>query len=100
MPSFSLCSLQVLYHLFIGVDLIYLYDNEDAPTYHRMFSCNPRVKVIPFPWLPGADHGVQVRRKPIHDSSFFGGGGGVESRRLSGHCRVVWVGACAAIPST
>jgi hypothetical protein len=35
----------VMYHLFIGVDLIYLYDNEDEPTYHRMFTCNPRVKV-------------------------------------------------------
>ncbi len=35
----------VLYHLFIGVDLIYLYDNEDEPTYHTMFRCNPRVKV-------------------------------------------------------
>ncbi len=36
----------VLYHLFIGVDLIYLYDNEVEPTYHRMFKCNPRVHVI------------------------------------------------------
>ncbi len=35
----------VLYHLFIGVDLIYLYDNEREPTYSRMFACNPRVKV-------------------------------------------------------
>ena len=35
----------VQYHLFIGVDLIYLYDNEDEPTYHAMFRCNPRVKV-------------------------------------------------------
>ncbi len=35
----------VLYHLFIGVELIYLYDNEDEPTYHTMFRCNPRVKV-------------------------------------------------------
>ena len=39
----------VLYHLFIGVDIIYLYDNEDVPTYHRLFECNPRVKVIHFP---------------------------------------------------
>jgi hypothetical protein len=31
------------------VDLIYLYDNEDVPTYHRLFQCNPRVKVTHFP---------------------------------------------------
>ncbi len=37
-----------MYHLFIGVDLIYLYDNEDTLTYTRLFVCNPRVKVIHF----------------------------------------------------
>ncbi len=44
----------VLYHLFIGVQLIYLYDNEDVPTYHRMFQCNPRVQV----------RGVVLQRAP------------------------------------
>ncbi len=50
---------QVLYHLFIGVDLIYIYDNEDTPTYHRLFPCNPRVKVIHFPNV-AAQYGMQV----------------------------------------
>jgi hypothetical protein len=60
LPRFRcLRSVQVLYHLFIGVDMIYLYDNEDEPTYHRLFSCNPRVRVIHFPNRPGA-HGIQV----------------------------------------
>lgn len=49
----------VLYHLFIGVDIIYLYDNEDVPTYHRLFECNPRVKVIHFPNV-AADKGIQL----------------------------------------
>jgi hypothetical protein len=50
----------VMYHLFIGVDLIYLYDNEDTPTYHRMFACNPRVVVMHFPWTPGMPYGVHM----------------------------------------
>jgi hypothetical protein len=49
----------VLYHLFIGVDLIYLYDNEDEPTYHRLFGCNPRVRVVPFP-NTRAEFGMQT----------------------------------------
>ena len=49
----------VLYHLFIGVDLIYLYDNEDEPVYHRMFRCNPRVHVVPFPNTK-APYGMQT----------------------------------------
>jgi hypothetical protein len=28
-------AVQVLHHLFLGVDLIYLYDDEDEPTYHK-----------------------------------------------------------------
>ena len=59
----------VLYHLFIGVDIIYLYDNEDVPTYHRLFECNPRVKVIHFPngrgpWLRRASYALHNTRRP------------------------------------
>ncbi len=52
----------VLYHLFLGVDLIYLYDNEDKPTYQALFRCNPRVNVIPFPPQQGApyDSGIMA----------------------------------------
>ena len=38
----------VLYHLHIGVDIIYIYDNEEVPTYGALFEGNPRVVVIPF----------------------------------------------------
>jgi hypothetical protein len=38
----------VLYHLHIGVDFIYIYDNEEVPTYGAMFLGNPRVLVIPY----------------------------------------------------
>ena len=44
----------VMYHLFIGVDVIYIYDNEDEPTYRHLFPCNPRVKVVHFPWTPAS----------------------------------------------
>ena len=50
----------VMYHLFLGVDLIYLYDNEATPTYHLMFACNPRVRVIYFPTTPRYTTGVQL----------------------------------------
>jgi hypothetical protein len=36
----------VTYHLHIGVDAIYIYDNEDVPTYHLLFPHEPRVTVI------------------------------------------------------
>lgn len=42
----------VMYHLFIGVDIIYIYDNENHPTYGHLFPCNPRVRVVYFPWTP------------------------------------------------
>jgi hypothetical protein len=35
-----------LYHLALGVDTIYIYDNEDLPTYHLMFARHPQVVVI------------------------------------------------------
>ena len=38
-----------MFHLSIGVGRIYIYDNEDTPTYHLFFphkSRNPRVVVI------------------------------------------------------
>ena len=35
------------HHLSIGIDAIYIYDNEDVPTYHRMNL--PKVNVIHFP---------------------------------------------------
>ncbi len=35
-----------------GVDIIYIYDNEETPTYHKLFMCNPRVVVMHFPWQP------------------------------------------------
>ena len=60
----------VLYHLFIGVDLIYLYDNEDELTYHRMFACNPRVMVIPFPHQPGHRGGIQIMAQEHLMSNF------------------------------
>lgn len=52
----------VLYHLFIGVDMIYLFDNEDEPTYHMMFECNPRVLVVHYPWdkLTYPERGAQL----------------------------------------
>jgi hypothetical protein len=52
----------VLYHLFIGVDMIYVYDNEEEPTYHAMFECNPRVHVMHYPWSARShpDRGVQI----------------------------------------
>ena len=36
----------VLYHLHVGVDFIYVYDNEDEPTYHEFFDGEPRVVVV------------------------------------------------------
>ena len=36
----------VLYHLALGVDSIYIYDNEDLPTYHLLFPLHPQVVVI------------------------------------------------------
>ncbi len=36
----------VLYHLALGVDTIYIYDNEDEPTYHLLFAQQPQVVVI------------------------------------------------------
>ncbi len=41
----------VQYHLSIGVDLIYIYDNDNVPTYGHMFPCHPRVKVVFVPWM-------------------------------------------------
>lgn len=35
-----------LYHLALGVDKIYIYDNEDLPTYHLLFPLHPQVVVI------------------------------------------------------
>jgi hypothetical protein len=62
----------VLYHLFIGVDLIYLFDNEDEPTYHRMFHCNPRVKVIYFPNKPTYSTGIQIMAQRYFMEHFNG----------------------------
>ena len=39
-----------MYHLFIGVSRIYVFDNNDEPTYEAMFARNERVTVIHFPW--------------------------------------------------
>ncbi len=36
----------VLYHLALGVDVVYIYDIEDVPTYHLLFSQHPQVVVI------------------------------------------------------
>jgi hypothetical protein len=36
----------VLYHLALGVDTIYIYDNEDLPMYHLLFAHHPQVVVI------------------------------------------------------
>ena len=52
----------MLYHLFIGVQKIYLYDNEDSPTLYRMFQCNPRVEVrVPPNGVPSLSLTLQVR---------------------------------------
>jgi hypothetical protein len=34
-PGLAAACCQVLHHLYLGVDLIYLYDDEEKPTYHR-----------------------------------------------------------------
>ena len=36
-----------------------MFDNEDEPTYHRMFACNPRVRVQHFPMLASYTTGIQ-----------------------------------------
>ena len=39
----------VKYHLFLGFEMIYLYDNEDQPTYDKLLSNYDKVKVIHIP---------------------------------------------------
>jgi hypothetical protein len=54
----------VQYHLSIGVDLVYIYDNENHPTYAAMFPCHPRVRVVFFPWS-SENAGVVFKVRPL-----------------------------------
>ena len=53
-----------MYHLFIGVERIYIMDNSDTPTYQRMFRGNAQVEVVP--WWPSV---VAAQQRDPGDSS-------------------------------
>ena len=54
----------VQYHLKLGVDYIFLYDNEDQPTYHKLLSSYKQVIVK---HIPGKKYYGGPQTKALHD---------------------------------